>query len=63
MRPPALMMALYIWAMSHGIASLFLRAAMPAGACVPMSPEELLEAGTLVYCRAWGFPRCPQIIF
>jgi len=54
-RPPALMMALHIWALSHGIASLFGRG--DAGRrTLPMSPEELLEAGVLVYLRGLGLP-------
>jgi len=54
-RPPALMMALHIWSLSHGIASLFGRA--DAGRrTLPMSPEELLEAGVLVYLRGLGLP-------
>ena len=32
-RPPALMMSLHIWSMSHGIASLFSRGARAAGRC------------------------------
>jgi len=49
-RPPALMMSLHLWALAHGIASLFARA--DAGRRkLPMSPEELLEAGVLVYLR------------
>ena len=52
-RPPALMMSLHIWALSHGIASLFSRA--DAGRrSLPMSPEQLLEAGVLVYLRGLG---------
>jgi AcrR family transcriptional regulator len=52
-RPPALMVALHIWALSHGIASLFGRG--DAGRrTLPMSPEELLEAGMLVYLRGLG---------
>jgi AcrR family transcriptional regulator len=52
-RPPALMMSLHIWALSHGIASLFGRG--DAGRrVVPMSPEELLEAAVLVYLRGLG---------
>jgi hypothetical protein len=52
-RPPALMMALHVWALSHGIASLFGRG--DAGRrTLPMSPEELLEAGVLVYLRGLG---------
>jgi AcrR family transcriptional regulator len=47
-RPPALMVALHVWSMSHGIASLFARGDA-ARKPVPMSPEDLLEAGVLVY--------------
>ena len=52
-RPPALMMALHIWSLSHGIASLFGRGDA-ARRTLPMSPEELLEAGVLVYLRGLG---------
>jgi AcrR family transcriptional regulator len=52
-RPPALMMSLHIWALSHGIASLFARG--DAGRrSLPMPPEELLEAGVLIYLRGLG---------
>lgn len=54
-RPPALMMALHIWAMAHGIASLFSRGDA-ARRKLPMSPEELLEAEVLIYLRGLGFP-------
>jgi AcrR family transcriptional regulator len=54
-RPPALMMALHIWSMSHGIASLFGRGDA-ARRKLPMSPEDLLEAGVLIYLRGLGFP-------
>jgi AcrR family transcriptional regulator len=54
-RPPALMMALHIWSLAHGIASLFGRG--DAGRrSLPMSPEELLEAAVLVYLRGLGLP-------
>ena len=52
-RPPVLMVALHIWAMSHGIASLFGRGDA-ARRTLPMSPEELLEAAVLVYLRGLG---------
>ena len=52
-RPPALMLALHIWSLSHGIASLFGRGDA-ARRTLPMSPEELLEAGVLVYLRGLG---------
>lgn len=54
-RPPALMMSLHIWSMSHGIASLFARGD-DARRKLPMSPEDLLEAGVLIYLRGLGFP-------
>ncbi len=53
-RPPALMVSLHIWALSHGVASLFGRGDA-ARRSLPMSPEELLEAGVLVYLRGLGF--------
>jgi AcrR family transcriptional regulator len=52
-RPPALMMALHVWALSHGVASLFGRADA-ARRTLPMAAEELLEAGVLVYLRGLG---------
>jgi AcrR family transcriptional regulator len=52
-RPPSLMMALHVWALSHGIASLFVRAD-PSRRKLPMSPEELLEAGVLIYLQSLG---------
>jgi AcrR family transcriptional regulator len=54
-RPPALMMALHIWSMSHGIASLFGRGDS-AGRKLPMTAEDLLEAGVLIYLKGLGFP-------
>jgi len=52
-RPPSLMMALHVWALSHGIASLFVRAD-PSRRKLPMSPEDLLEAGVLIYLQSLG---------
>jgi AcrR family transcriptional regulator len=49
-RPPAMMMALHIWTLAHGIASLFGRGD-PGRRTLPMSPEELLEAAVLIYLR------------
>jgi len=52
-RPPVLMMSLHIWALSHGIASLFGRG--DAGRRkLPMSPEELLESAVLIYLGGLG---------
>jgi AcrR family transcriptional regulator len=52
-RPPALMVALHIWTMAHGVASLFGRGD-GAQRTLPMSPAELLEAEVLVYLRGLG---------
>ena len=52
-RPPALMMGLHVWALSHGVASLFARGDAAARQ-LPMSAEELLEAGVLVYLQGLG---------
>jgi AcrR family transcriptional regulator len=54
-RPPVMMMALHIWALSHGVASLFGRGDA-ASRKLPMQPEELLEAGMLLYLRGLGLP-------
>jgi len=53
-RPPALMVALHVWSLSHGVASLFGRGDA-ARRPLPMSADELLEAGVLVYLRGLGF--------
>lgn len=53
-RPPAMMMALHVWSLCHGIASLFARGDA-ARRKLPMSPEELLEAAVLVYLRGLGY--------
>lgn len=52
-RPPARMVSLHIWSMAHGIASLFARGDA-ARRKLPMAPEELLEAGILVYLQGLG---------
>ncbi len=52
-RPPSLMVALHVWALSHGIASLFCRPER-ARRTLPMAPEELLEAGVLIYLQGLG---------
>jgi hypothetical protein len=49
------MMALHIWSMSHGVASLFARGDA-ARRKLPMSAEDLLEAEVLIYLRGLGFP-------
>jgi AcrR family transcriptional regulator len=54
-RPPALMMALHIWSLSHGIAALFGRGD-EARRPIPMAPEDLLEAAVLIYLDGLGVP-------
>lgn len=54
-KPPALMMALHIWSLSHGIAALFSRGD-GARRAIPMTPEELLEAASLIYMQGLGVP-------
>ena len=56
-RPPALMVALHMWSLAHGIASLFSRGDA-ARRKLPMTPEDLLEAAVLVYLR--GLDLAPQ---
>lgn len=47
-RPPAMMMALHVWSLAHGIAALFARGD-GARRPIPMTPEELLESAVLIY--------------
>ena len=55
-RPPALMMSLHVWSMSHGIASLFGRGDSGRRS-LPMTAEELLESEMLIYLQGLGFPQ------
>ncbi|MDO9711070.1 TetR/AcrR family transcriptional regulator [Paracraurococcus lichenis] len=57
-RPPALMVALHVWSMAHGIASLFCRPDRSRRK-LPMTPEELLEAGLLIYLQSLGLAGGP----
>ncbi len=52
-RPPASMVSLHVWSLAHGIASLFGRGD-PGRRKLPMTPEELLEAGVLIYLQGLG---------
>lgn len=52
-RPPTTMVALHIWSLAHGIASLFGRGDA-ARRKLPMPAEDLLEAGVLVYLQGLG---------
>jgi len=47
------LVALHIWSMTHGVASLFGRGDA-ARRALPMAPEELLEAAVLIYLRGLG---------
>lgn len=55
-RPPASMVALHVWSLTHGIACLFARGDQ-ARRPLPMSAEDLLEAGVLVYLDGLGARR------
>jgi AcrR family transcriptional regulator len=55
-RPPALMVALHIWSMAHGVASLFIEGPSGARRRLPMPPEDLLEAGLLIYLQSLAKP-------
>jgi AcrR family transcriptional regulator len=52
-RPPIRLMSLHIWALSHGVADLFVQARTGA-AKAPLTPEEILESGMLIYLRGLG---------
>jgi len=52
-RPPLKLVALHIWTMSHGVASLFVQEGSAAKK-VPLSPEEVLESEMLIYLKGLG---------
>jgi hypothetical protein len=58
-RPPALMVALHLWSLAHGIASLFIGGGEGTRRKLPMPPEDLLEAGTLIYFQSLGLAPSP----
>lgn len=53
--PPALMVALHIWSMTHGIAALFI--GRNGAALLAMPAADLLEAGLLIYLQSLELPR------
>ena len=55
-KPPALMVALHIWSLAHGIASLYIGDPNGTRRKLPMAPDELLEAGLLIYLQSLGLP-------
>jgi hypothetical protein len=52
-RPPIKLMSLHVWAISHGVATLFAQSELQARR-VPMSPEEILESAMLIYLKGLG---------
>jgi hypothetical protein len=48
------MMALHLWSLCHGIASLFGRGDA-ARRPLPMTADELLESASLIYMQGLGF--------
>jgi AcrR family transcriptional regulator len=52
-RPPLKLMSLHIWAISHGVATLFAQGGLAARK-VPMSPEDILESAMLIYLKGLG---------
>ena len=52
-RPPHKLLSLHIWAISHGVATLFAQGDLQARK-VPMSPEEILESAMLIYLKGLG---------
>lgn len=55
-RPPPLMVALHVWSLTHGIATLFKGHEGKNQLLIPMSAEALLEAGLLIYLQSIGLP-------
>ena len=55
-RPPPLMVALHVWSLTHGIATLFVSHDAGNRLAIPMSPEALLEAGLLIYLQSLDLP-------
>ena len=51
-RPPAVMVANHIWALSHGVVELFSRGT--PGGRAPYSADEMLESGAMIYLRGLG---------
>jgi AcrR family transcriptional regulator len=52
-RPPVRLVSLHIWALSHGVATLFAEVSGELRK-VPLSPEEVLESGMLIYLKGLG---------
>lgn len=50
-RPPAHMMAYHVWALSHGVATLFVAG---GGGPAPIPAEDMLESAVAIYLRGLG---------
>ena len=46
-------MSLHVWALSHGVADLFVEA-RPGATKLPLTSEEILELAMLIYLRGLG---------
>ena len=51
--PPVDLMSLHIWSITHGVATLFAEGSLGRGR-VPITSEDVLESGVLVYLRGLG---------
>ena len=52
-RPPTRLVSLHVWALSHGVATL-LAEKRGEQKKLPVSPEEVLESGILIYLKGLG---------
>ena len=52
-RPPLRLVSLHIWELAHGVATL-LSESRSERKMIPVSPEEVLESGSLIYLKGLG---------
>ncbi len=52
-RPPVKLISLHIWALAHGVATLFAQGTHQSKK-VPMNPDEILESAMLIYLKGLG---------
>jgi len=53
-RPPAQMVALHVWSLTHGIATLFVSHEDDSCWLPPIAPAQLLETGLMMYFQSLG---------
>lgn len=53
-RSPAQMVALHVWSLTHGFATLFSNHGDSSRCLLTMSPEDLLKAGLMIYLQSLG---------